>query len=84
MKVDIGVRNTVDLFIHQSNFDVLKRRKAEKEKLRKYGRRRKNWKKPVSKVRGEKRAKKKEKEGRKHKVEVRKRKMVEKEKNKRK
>ena len=77
MEIDKGIRNTIDLFTHKSNFDVLKRKKEEKEKLTKYSEGRKNLKKPASKIRGEKRFKKKEKERSKVRGEIRKRKMAE-------
>ena len=78
MRIDQGLRNTIDLFIHKSNFDVLKRRKLEEEKRRKHGMRRKDWKKPASKERGEEKVKKKDKERRKLRRRIRKRKLEEK------
>ena len=72
------MRNTIDLFIHKSNFDILKRRKAEKEKRRKCGKKRANWKTSVSKRRGQEKANKRNNERRRIRGDMRKRKMEEK------
>ena len=77
MQIDKGIRNTIDLFTHKSNFDVLKRIKEEKVKVTKYEKRRKDLKKPPSKIRGEEKFKNKEKERSRVRREIRKRKMAE-------
>ena len=70
------MRNTIDLFTHKSSFDVLKRRREQKEKERNWGKK-KNWKQPASKIRGVQNAKQKDKKRKRVRQAIRKRKLEE-------
>ena len=72
-----GSRNAINLFIHKSSFDILRRRKGESEKEERYASRsKKDWKLPASKKRGIEKRLKKDKECKQERKEIRRRKMV--------